>query len=366
MAENNSDLFIICGEKSGDNHGSEIVSYLLKKNKNLRIHCWGGEEMRKSGALLLENYKNYNIIGFLEVILNINKLYKKLKKCKRQILYYNPKKILLIDFPGFNLRIAKFAKKNGFNVDYYIPPKAWAWNSMRAISLKKNVNNIYSIIPFEKKFFQNYGCDVKYVGNPLANKIDKYIKSRISHMKANIISILPGSRESEIKKSIPIFNKLIEHFRDKSFIICGVNNVRKEIYDEINFHKNVKIYFDRTYDAVRSSYLSIVMSGTASLEVALLKRPQIVVYRTSPISAFIALSILKVKYISLVNLILNKPIVKEFIQNKFNCNNLIKELKDIESKSRKREFDNSYRELRSIIGKEDASKNVSEKIYKNL
>ena len=366
MAKNNSDLFIICGEKSGDNHGSEIISYLLKKDKNLRIHCWGGDEMKKSGGIILEEYRNYNVIGFVEVLINIITLYKKLQKCKRHILKYNPKKILLIDFPGFNLRIAKFAKENGFNVEYYIPPKAWAWNSSRANYLKKNVDQIYSIIPFEEKFFRKYDCKIDYVGNPLITKIDNYIKTKVSSKGKNIISLLPGSRVSEIKKSIPIFNKLVNILNDKSFIICGVNNVPKKLYNKIILNKNVKIFYDDSYKAIQSSESSIVMSGTASLEVALLNKPHIVVYKTSPLTAFIGLSVIKIKFISLVNLILNKPLVKELIQDKFNCDNLIKELKDIEKENRKREFNTSYKELRSIIGNEDATKNVSEKIYKSL
>ena len=366
MVESNSDLFIICGEKSGDNYGSEIISYLLKKDKNLRIHCWGGVEMKKSGGIVLEDYRNYNVIGFIEVLLNIITLYKKLKKCKEHILKYNPKKILLIDFPGFNLRIAKFAKENGFNVEYYIPPKAWAWNSSRAIYLKKNVDRIYSIIPFEKNFFRKYDCKIDYVGNPLINKINNHNKTNLSSKGKNIISLLPGSRVSEIKKSLPIFNKLVNILKNKSFIICGVNNVPKKLYNKIILNKNVKIYYDDTYNAIQSSESSIVMSGTASLEVALLNKPHIVVYKTSQITAFIGLSIIKVKFISLVNLILNKPLVKELIQDEFNCNNLIKELKDIESEKRKREFKNSFKNLRSILGNIDATKNVSEKIYKNL
>ena len=366
MAKNNSDLFIICGEKSGDNYGSEIISYLLKKDKDLRIHCWGGDQMKKSGATVLEDYRNYNVMGFVEVLLNFITLYKKLQKCKSHILKYNPKMILLIDFPGFNLRIAKFAKENGFNVEYYIPPKVWAWNSRRAIYLKKNVNRIYSIIPFEKKFFRKFDCEVDYVGNPLIKKIDSHNKNNISSNGKNIISLLPGSRVSEIKKSLPIFNKLVNILKNKLFIICGVNNVPKELYNKINLNKNVKIFYDDSYKAIQSSESSIVMSGTASLEVALLNRPQIVVYKTSPITAFVGLSILKIKFISLVNLILNKPLVKELIQDKFNCNNLIKELKNIETESRKREFKNSYMELRSILGDKDATKNVSEKIYKSL
>ena len=364
MAKSKSDIFIICGEKSGDNHGSFLVKELLKKKPSLKIHCWGGNMMKEAGAEMLENYSSYSVMGFLEVLQKLRFLVKKLNKCKRQILELNPKIILLIDFPGFNLRIAKFSKMNEFNVHYYIPPKAWAWNKNRAKSLSSYTDMIYSILPFEVSFFKKYNCKIKYVGNPIYKQVSNLTKNKISSQ--NIISLLPGSRESEIKYSIPIFILLCKKLSNYNFIVCAVNNINKDHYMNIQELENVEIKFEDTLNIVSSSQLSIVMSGTASLEVAYLNIPHVVVYKTSKLSYYVAKLLVNIRYFSLTNLILNKKVVNEFIQDDFNTKNLILEIKRLNKSEVISKLKNDYLKIKKTIGVKNSSKEVAENILKSL
>ena len=364
MAKINSDIFIICGEKSGDNHGSFLVRELLKKKPSLKIHCWGGEKMKEAGAEILENYKSYSVMGFLEVLQKLRFLVKKINKCKGQIIELNPKIILLIDFPGFNLRIAKFSKMNGFNVHYYIPPKAWAWNKNRAKTLSRYTDMVYSILPFEVRFFKKYNCKIEYVGNPIYKQVSDHIKNNNSSQK--IISLLPGSRESEIKYSIPIFKMLCKKLNNYNFIVCAVNNINKESYRNIQELENVEVIFEDTLNIVSSSYLSIVMSGTASLEVAYLNIPHMVVYKTSKLSYLIAKLLVNIKYFSLTNLILNKRVVNEFIQDDFNVKNLIYEIKRLSKSDVILELKKDYSKIKESIGLKNSSKEVAEFLIKSL
>ena len=364
MEKNNSDIFIVCGERSGDLHGSQLIKKLLNRNSELKIHFWGGELMEKAGGILLENYKSYNVMGFWEVITRLGFLYKKIELCKKHILEYRPKLILLIDFPGFNMRIAKFSHENGFKVHYYIPPKAWAWNSGRAIKLKKYVEKIYSILPFEIDFFRKYNCNIKYVGNPISSYIEK---GDIQLEKSEkIISLLPGSRNSELKYSVPIFKKIIEILSEYKFKVCAVDNVDQKLYEDFNNFENTELVYDNTYKVVSSSKLSIVMSGTASLEVAFTDTPQVVVYKTSNLSFILAKFLINVKYISLVNLILNKSLVRELIQNDFNHKYLLKEINYLEDPINVDKALSGYKKLREIIGTKNAADEVEKSIIKSL
>ena len=320
--------------------------------------------MEKAGAKLLQNYSSYNVIGFLEVILKLNYLVKKLNECKKNILELNPKIILLIDFPGFNLRIAKFSKINNFNVHYYIPPKAWAWNKKRVKILSKFTDMIYSILPFELEFFRSNGCEIKYVGNPVFNQVTNLKTNKKSSQK--IISLLPGSRKSEIKYSLPIFIKLCKKLSRYKFLVCCVDNIPKRNYKTIQNIKNVKLIFDDTYNSVSSSDLAIVMSGTASLEVAYLDIPHAVVYKTSRISYFIAKLLVKVKYFSLTNLILNKKVVNEFIQDDFNIDKLILEIERLSDSEVKSKMQADYLKIKEIIGVKNSSKEVAESLIRSL
>ena len=364
MVKTKSDIFIVCGERSGDLHGSHLVKKLLSKNPNLNIHCWGGELMRNSGATLLQDYKAYSTMGFIEVLSKLRFFYRKLQLCKEHILHYKPKIILLIDFPGFNLRIAKFSKNNGFNVHYFIAPKAWAWDNNRASTLSKYVDKVYSILPFEINFFKNYKCNIKYVGNPLTSYINIDYKKEKGIKK--VISLLPGSRESELKHSIPIFRDIIIELKDYQFLICGVDNINKDFYSCFENLDNVTLFFGKTYEAVSKSDLSVVMSGTASLEVSLLNIPHCVVYKTSYFSYLIGRMLIKTKYISLVNLILDNNIVNEFIQGNFNKHNIITEINKLYEKENRQWIFNEYSKIRKKIGKKNTAEEVSDSLLKNL
>ena len=262
------------------------------------------------------------------------------------------------------MRIAKFSHNNGFKVHYFIAPKAWAWNRSRAVSLSKYVDKIYSILPFETDFFRKYNCNIEYVGNPITQYIPKTLVNKKN--TENIISLLPGSRNSELKYSVPIFKQLIEASKDYIFKVCAVDNVDKKLYDDFKIYDNVEIVNDDTYRVVALSKLSIVMSGTASLEVAYSGIPQVVVYKTSFLSFFIAKLLINVKFISLVNLILNKKLVNELIQNDFNHNNLLKEIKHLEDSNSLNKFLSGYKKLRELVGNKNASDNVKESIIKSL
>tara|TARA_B100000287_G_scaffold193676_1_gene182869 strand:+ start:11504 stop:12598 length:1095 start_codon:yes stop_codon:yes gene_type:complete len=364
MEKSKSDLFIICGERSGDLHGSYVIKYLLEKKPSLKIHCWGGELMQNAGGILLENYRSYNLMGFLEVLIKLRFFINKIKLCQKHILEYKPKVVLLIDFPGFNMRIAKFSKKNGFNVHYYIPPKAWAWNKNRAFQLAHYTDKIYSILPFEKHFFRKYNCKIHYVGNPLTH----YISEKLINNKKirRVISLLPGSRESELKYSIPVLKEIIKNYSKNKFLVCAVNNVDQKFYEDFCNYNNVKIVYEDTYRAVSSSSLSIVMSGTASLEVAYLNIPQIVIYKSSTISYIIARLLVNVNYISLVNLILNKKLVTELIQSDFNYKNLSHEIDKFHNNDQIDKMISGYQRLKKVIGKKNAKKEVVKNILKSL
>ena len=360
--KNKSDLFIVCGERSGDLHGSELVKEILKINPQIKIHCWGGELMKSSGAKLIEDYSSYSIMGFVEVFKKIFFLYNKIKKCESDILKLNPKRVLLIDFPGFNLRIAKFCKRNKIDVDYLIPPKTWAWNSRRNLILKKNINNIYSILPFEKKYFSKEGVEVSYIGNPLIYRIKKNSIKK----NRNYIGLFPGSRGSEIKYSLPIFIELIKYFVKEDFIVFGVSNLNSSSYDIISKFSNVKMVFDDTYVSLNQCKYAVVMSGTASLEVSLMRVPHIVVFKASNLSYFIAKLLVKLKFFSLVNIIMEKEVVKELIQDKFNFENIKNELNYLKKDETQRKMIDDFNDLSEIIGDQKSSeklaKIISEKI----
>ena len=364
MVKSKSDLLIICGERSGDLHGSIIVKRLLSENPKLKIHCWGGDLMKKSGAIVLEDYKNCSTMGFVEVFFRLSFFLKKLQLCKKHIIEYCPKVILLIDFPGFNLRLAKFAKKRGFKVHYLIPPKAWAWNQNRANTLSKFVDRIYSILPFEVEFFNKFNCNISYVGNPLIKHIN-IVKNKDDNFKKTI-SLLPGRRESELKYSIPIFKEIISEQKSFRFLVCGVNNINKEVYSDFKKFKNATLYFDKTYEAVSSSDVAVVMSGTASLEVSLLKVPQVVVYKTSYLSYLIGRLLIKTKYISLVNLVLERDVVTELIQGDFNKERVISEIEILYNKNNRIKISRSYDEIRNRIGDKITENEVCEMLIKEL
>ncbi|MCF6181016.1 lipid-A-disaccharide synthase [Lutibacter sp.] len=359
--------YIIAGEASGDLHGANLIKAMLEKNPNANIRFWGGDLMQKAGGTLVKHYKDLAFMGFAEVLMNINTIFKNISFCKNDILQFKPDALILIDYPGFNMRIADFAKKKGIKVYYYISPQIWAWKENRIKKIKRDVDEMFVILPFEKEFYeQKHHFPVKFVGHPLIDAIANRIQVdenafRKEHRlsKKPIIALLPGSRKQEIKKMLSVMLKMASKFTDYQFIIAGAPSQHYEFYKPFIKRKNVKFISNKTYDLLSISYAAIVTSGTATLETALFKVPEIVCYKTSWISYQIGKQLVKLKYISLVNLIMDKEVVTELIQGDFNENRLEKELKLLLDDYKRAILFLDYYDLEQKLGGKGASEKVA-------
>jgi lipid-A-disaccharide synthase len=361
--------YIIAGEASGDLHGSNLIKELKKLDRNYSFRCWGGDLMNEQTNNLAKHHKDYSYMGFLEVFLNLYTIIKNISFCKSDILKYNPDIIIYIDFPGFNLRIAEWAKKNGFKNHYYISPQIWAWKESRIKLIKKVVDKMYVILPFEKKFYkEKHNFDVSFVGHPLMDEISEdtsKLSQKISEDKT--ILLLPGSRDQEIKKLLPIMLSVVSEFKDYKFIIGAAPSQKLSIYQDYVKDSNVEIIQNKTYELLKNCTAAIVTSGTATLETALFKVPQIVCYKSSWTTYLIGKILLKnLNYISLVNLIANKLIVKELIQNACSKKNLIKELNIILGKEERAKIISNYNKLENSLGGRGASNKTAKIIYNYL
>ena len=362
--------YIISGEASGDLHGSNLMKELLVKDSNATIRFWGGDLMEQVGGTLVKHYRELAFMGFAEVLMNIRTIFKNINFCKKDVLDFKPDVLILIDYPGFNMRIAEFAKKNGIRVHYYISPQIWAWKENRIKKIKKDVDVMSVILPFEKSFYEDkHKFPVNFVGHPLIDAIadrvqidEDVFKKEHDLTNKPIIALLPGSRKQEINKMLSIMLKMADKFQDYQFVIAGAPSQDFEFYKQFMNKENVKFISNRTYDLLTISYAAIVTSGTATLETALFKVPEIVCYKTSWLSYQIGKRLVNLKYISLVNLIMDKEVVKELIQDDFNEQNLETELhKILEGKQRELMFEN-YFELEQKLGGKGASKKVAELI----
>jgi len=362
--------FLVAGEASGDLHGSNLIKGIKKADTEAEFFCWGGDKMEEAGAKLLMHYRKHAIMGFVNVLLNLRTIVKNISLCENQIRELKPDLVILIDYPGFNLRMAKFAKSLGLKVFYYISPKLWAWNESRVKKIKKYTDKMFIIFPFEEEFYHRHGIEVKFNGNPLVDEIEKW-KSSITAGKddilkmsgvssENVIAMLPGSRKQEIKYILPEMLKVTEHFPEYEFVIAGVSTVSPGLYWKIIGDKPVKIVFDHTYDILYASKAALVKSGTSTLEAALLGIPQVVCYKGDPVSFAIARRLVKVKFISLVNLILGREAVKELIQFLLTEENLVKSLEEILPGNEKREkMLQDYDEIKKILGPAGASDKIA-------
>lgn len=362
--------YIIAGEASGDLHGANLIKALCENDEMADIRFWGGDLMKQAGGVLVKHYRNLAFMGFAEVILNIRTILNNIRACKHDILKFKPDVLILIDYPGFNLRIAEFAKKQNIRVHYYISPQIWAWKENRIHKIKQNIDKMYVILPFEKDFYEKkHHFPVYFVGHPLIDAISnrKLInenKFRETHQlsKKPIIALLPGSRKQEIKKMLSVMLKIVDFFKGYEFVIAGAPSQDFEFYKSFIKKNNVHFISNQTYDLLSMSYAAIVTSGTATLETALFKVPEIVCYKTSWFSYQIGKRLVNLKFISLVNLIMNKEVVKELIQDNFNSKQLQKELQKIlDFKNRTAIFENYY-ELEQKLGGMGASKKVAELI----
>lgn len=319
--------YLIAGERSGDLHGSNLMKALEGMDSKAEFRFFGGEYMQAVGGELVVDYSKLAFMGFKEVLLNLKTISGYLKLCKKDIDEWKPDVLILIDYAGFNLKMAKWAHKLNIRVVYYISPKVWAWNQSRAKHIKKVVDQMFVILPFEVDFYKQYDWNVTYVGNPVIEAVEGFklnpnFRAHNNISDKPIVAVLPGSRQQEVQNILPTLKQVFRDFPEYQFCIGGVNTLDKALYKIDDDADNASVVFDQTYDLLANSNAAIVCSGTATLETALWKVPQVVVYKTSPFSYAIAKALVKVKYISLVNLIVGKEIVQELIQSKANVENI--------------------------------------------
>ncbi|MBN1651315.1 MAG: lipid-A-disaccharide synthase [Bacteroidales bacterium] len=365
--------YIIAGEASGDLHAANLIQALKQQDAEADICAWGGDLMEEQGAILVKHYRDLAFMGFLEVVLNIGTIFTNIRFCKKDIQEWNPDVLILVDYPGFNLRMAEFAHQNGIKVIYYISPKVWAWKKSRVYKIKKFVDKMLVIFPFEKAFYAQYNYPVEFVGNPILDAlpkepIDKQIfrtENKLSDKP--IIALLPGSRKQEIEKMLAVMLELVDQFPDYQFVIAGAKSLNNSLYQKIIGDKEVAFVKDKTHALLMASEAALVTSGTATLETALLRVPEVVCYKGNAISYQIAKRIVDVKFISLVNLIMDKEIVKELIQYDLTIDNLAGELRKILHDSKYRSaMLNNYEQLINRLGSGGASTEAANQVIQLL
>jgi len=366
--------YIIAGEASGDLHAANLIKEIKKLDASAEIRCWGGDLMEAAGATLVKHYRELAFMGFLEVLLNLTTILKNISFSKKDILEFNPDALVFIDYPGFNMRIAKWAKPLGFKIHYYISPQIWAWKENRIKAIKNDVDHMHVILPFEKDFYEKkHNYPVNFVGHPLIDAIAQHPKTNDIAFRKEfnlsnkpIVALLPGSRKQEITKMLDTMLQLPKLYPDFEFIIAGAPSQDPEFYKSMISSDNVKLISNRTYDILSLAHSALVTSGTATLETALFKVPQVVCYKANSISYAIAKRIIKLKYISLVNLIMDKTIVTELIQGDFNSKNLKKEFDIINNDQKRANILLEYYELEQVLGGIGASKNTAKLIVNSL
>lgn len=370
--------YIIAGEASGDLHGSNLMKAIREEDAKAEFRMWGGDLMAAVGGTLVKHYRDLAFMGFSEVVMNLRTILRNFKICKSDVIKFQPDVLILIDYPGFNLRIAKWAKQKGIKVFYYISPQIWAWNTKRVHAIKKNVDQMFVILPFEKDFYKKYNSEVEFVGHPLLDVIAKKERAPDFLSKNNlserpIIALLPGSRKQEISRTLEVMLSVVNDFPNYQFVIAGAPSMELDFYKETldKFLQNldnqrVNIIQLQTYELLQHSVAALVTSGTATLETALFEVPQVVCYKGSYVSYQIAKRVIDVKYISLVNLIMDQEIVKELIQGDFNTQNLKVELEKLLDKKQVQPMLDSYVLLKQKLGNAGASKKAAKKIVELL
>ncbi|WP_419869741.1 lipid-A-disaccharide synthase [Chryseobacterium sp. CT-SW4] len=363
--------YIIAGEASGDLHGSNLMKALKQKDAQAEFRFWGGDLMEKQGGVLVKHYKDLAFMGFLEVAMNLRTILNNIKFCKEDIKNNKPDYLILVDYPGFNLRIAKFAKELGIKVIYYISPQLWAWKEGRVEIIKKYVDEMLVILPFEEDFYKKHGVHSHFVGHPLLDAISELaltdkedFKKKNGLNEKEIIALLPGSRKQEVEKMLQIMLSVRPYFEQYQFVIAGAPSLPRSFYEKY-VDENVHFVSNKTYDLLRCSKAALVTSGTATLETALLDIPEVVCYRGSKISYAIAKRLVKnINYISLVNLIMDREVVKELIQDDLHTSHLVEELKKVLEGEKRNEILNDYRLLKQKLGGKGASDKAAEIILK--
>lgn len=367
--------YIIAGEASGDLHGANLIASLKKKDPRAKIRAWGGNLMKKQGATLVKHYRDLAFMGFVEVLLHLRTILRNLRFCKRDIMRFKPDAIILIDYPGFNMKIAKFAHKHGIKVYYYISPQVWAWKKRRVHTIKEVVDKMLVILPFEKDFYDEYRVDAHFVGHPLLDELSKvryinknnFVRQNKLNSKKEIIALLPGSRKQEVSRMLEVMLKVVDKFPEYQFVVGCAPSLPEEYYRSLIGNENVQLVFNKTYQLLQVASAALVTSGTATLETALFYVPEVVCYKGNKISYLIAKNLIKVKYISLVNLIMDKPVVKELIQNDLTPENVEAELKQLLTNHKvQRQLLDDYEDLRYKLGNAGASNNAATVIFDDL
>ncbi|NLU92824.1 lipid-A-disaccharide synthase [Chitinophaga sp. Ak27] len=359
--------YIIAGEASGDLHGSNLVKQLRQIDTAADIRSWGGDMMEAAGAHVVKHYKELAFMGFVEVVMNLRTILRNIDLCKKDITAWQPDVLVLIDYPGFNMRIAEWGKQQGFKIVYYISPQVWAWKENRVKKLKQSVDKMLCILPFEQAFYHKWNYEVEYVGHPLVEVV-KAAKEKPADAPLSdkpIIAVLPGSRKQEVSVKLPIMLTMAKHFPDYQFIVAQAPSLDDHFLEALTGqHPNVSMVKGQTYTLLRQATAALVTSGTATLETALFGVPEVVCYKGNPISYFFAKRLIKVKYISLVNLVMDKLVVKELIQHDLTEEHLLKELTLLLKDTHVRNsVMNDYAALWHKLGEKDASRRAAEVIY---
>ncbi|HLP13974.1 MAG TPA: lipid-A-disaccharide synthase [Flavobacteriales bacterium] len=367
-------LYIIAGEASGDLHAANFVKELKLIDSTIELRGWGGDLMEQAGVKVVKHYRDLAFMGFIEVVKNLRTIFKNLKACVEDIEAFKPDAVFMVDYPGFNLRIAEKIKPLNVKIFYYISPQVWAWKQNRVHKIKKLVNKMFVILPFEKPFYKKFDFDVEFVGHPLLDAIEQFRQTNSGDFRKKndiddrkIIALLPGSRKQEILVKLPLMLSVIDKFSDYHFVVAAAPSLPLEFYDQFKIPQKVSIVSGQTYALLNNSYAALVTSGTATLETALFNVPEVVCYKGSTVSYQIAKRLIKVKYISLVNLIADKEVVKELIQADLNPINIEAELKKItQNEANRTRLLRDYANLREHLGGSGASKNVAIGVFKSL
>ncbi len=358
--------YLVAGEKSGDLHASNLMKELKLLDNQADFRFFGGDKMQEVGGQRFRHYKDAAIIGFVEVVMKMRTVKENIRTTQEDIANYNPDVLILIDYGGFNMRMAKFAHEKGIKIYYYITPKVWAWNQKRAWKIKAYVDKAFCILPFEKEFFERYDFNVDYVGNPVLDVVGDFVPDEDFRTKNNLhpskplLAVLPGSRRNEIKNMLPTMLEVFDKYPQYHPVIAGVNQFSPEFYAQFIGDRDIKVLYEETFDILNLSEMAIVTSGTATLETGLFNVPQVVCYAGNRLSYEIAKRLVKIKYISLVNLICDKPVIKEFIQVDFTKQNLENEMNNIANDEAYREqIQSDYTHMKQLLGGEGASRKTA-------
>ena len=350
--------YIIAGEASGDLHGGNLIKALHATDPNAQIRCWGGDHMEAAGATVVKHFRDLAFMGFVEVLTHLRTIASNITFCKKDIAAFQPDVVVFIDYPGFNMRIAAWARRQGYKTAYYISPQVWAWKEGRVAALKRDVDKMIVILPFEKTYFAGKQWDVDYVGHPLMEVVKNY-RNNVAIVPLSdcpIIALLPGSRAQEIRLKLPIMLQAVRHFPEYAFVVAQAPAQPDSLYQDIIGTAPVQVVRNQTYNLLSQAKAALVTSGTATLETALFGVPEVVCYKGNKISYLLAKQLVKVKYISLVNLIMDKPVVRELIQDDLTEKNIVEALSQLLAESPTLQaLRQDYADLANLLGTSRAS-----------